>query len=73
MTKKMVKFTPNEVGALQGVAEGETVAEIAESWGVSRPVVYRALLRARRKLGARTPAHALALWLRMSIQTGYES
>ena len=66
MKHPTAKLTPNEVEILSSLAEGESVAEIAESWGRSKTVVYRQLESARQALGARTDAQAVALWLKES-------
>ncbi len=58
------RLTPNEVEILSRLAEGESVAEIAESWGRSKTVIYRQLESARRALGAKSDAHAVALFLK---------
>jgi DNA-binding CsgD family transcriptional regulator len=57
------RLTPNEVEILSRLAEGGSVAEIAESWGRSKTAVYRQLESARRALGAKSDAHAVALFL----------
>ncbi len=63
MKHLIAKLTPNEVEILSGLAEGDSVAEIAESWGRSKTVIYRQLETARRALGAKSDAHAVALFL----------
>jgi DNA-binding CsgD family transcriptional regulator len=47
---------------LAALAEGLSVPEIADDWGVSPTVVYRNVERARMKLGARTTPQACAIW-----------
>ncbi len=63
MKHPAAKLTPNEVEILSRLTEGEAVAEIAESWGRSKTVIYRQLETARRDLGAKSDAHAVALFL----------
>ena len=58
------RLTPNQVAALAALAEGLRVEEVAQDWGVSQTVIYRNIERAREKLGGRTTAHAVAIWVR---------
>jgi DNA-binding CsgD family transcriptional regulator len=48
---------------MERLAGGATVGEIAAAWGRSERSVYRALTDVKRRLGARTDMHAIALWL----------
>jgi DNA-binding NarL/FixJ family response regulator len=65
--KRQTKLSPNQKSALAALAEGLTVAEIADEWEVSQTVVYRNIEQAGRKLGAKTIPHAVALWLGMQV------
>ena len=62
------KLPPNQVDVLSRLAMGETVVEIAASWGVSRTVVYRNWDRARQTLNARNGLHAVVLWQELSLE-----
>lgn len=66
MTQPSVKLTPNENEVMARQAAGETVNDIAESWGVSKTVVYRARQQAQWKLDARTHLQAVARWVEAS-------
>ncbi len=66
MTQTSVKLTPNENEVMARQAAGETVNDVAESWGVSKTVVYRARQQAQRKLDARTHLQAVARWVEAS-------
>lgn len=66
MTQPSVKLTPNENEVMARQAAGETVNDVAESWGVSKTVVYRARQQAQRKLHARTHLQAVARWVEAS-------
>ncbi len=48
---------------MERLAGGATVGEIAVAWDRSERSVYRALTDVKRRLGARTDMHAIALWL----------
>ena len=62
--KRQVRLTPNEREILQRISEGDSIADIAEAWGRSKTVVYRQLEAAEKALKAKSPAHAVALWLK---------
>jgi DNA-binding CsgD family transcriptional regulator len=55
--------TPAEVLALKGIASGMTAEELAHANGISRHTAKDHMKSARRKLGARTAAHAVAIAL----------
>jgi DNA-binding CsgD family transcriptional regulator len=57
-------LTPGERHCLQGVAAGLRYHEVADVLGLSSETVRTNLERARRILGAKTMAHAVALALR---------
>ncbi len=63
-----IKLTPNQTAVLNALAEGLTVSEIAMNWGVTGTVVYRSIEGARSKLGARTIAQAVAIWVGMQAK-----
>ena len=56
---KKQKLSPNEVEALQRLAQGDTVADIADAWGKSPASVYQTVAQARNRLGARTTVQAV--------------
>lgn len=60
-------LTPSSIEAVERLATGERVHEIAGSWGVSLKTVHANLGRARRVLGARTNTHAVALYVRSQL------
>ena len=60
-------LTPRERDCLALVAEGLRAAELAHRLGVSEATVEFHLTNARRKLGARTRDHAVALALRAGV------
>jgi len=49
---------------MERLAAGETVREIAESWGRSVTVVYWELEKVRVELGAKTNVQAAVIWAR---------
>jgi len=61
--KALVKLSPNQTAVLTALAEGYSIKEIAEQWGVSDTVVYRNVEAARKKLGAKTTVQAVAIWV----------
>ena len=58
-----VRLPPSEQRILELLANGATVADISEEFGVSRQSVYGQLHHARRVLDARTICHAVAIWI----------
>ena len=60
-------LSPREVQCLSGVAEGLKNEEIAKSLKISGPTVALHLQNAKRKLGAITREHAVALALRKGL------
>ena len=69
----MNKLTPNEVEILNRLAGGETVSEVAATWGRTPSLVYRTFRRARRALGARTGLEAIARWARNPERKRYQA
>lgn len=61
--RKSNRLSPNQAAALAALAEGRAVKEVAIDWGVSETVVYRNIEAARKKLGALTTPHAVAIWV----------
>jgi len=51
------------VDLLERLSAGEKVPEVAHEWGVSLRAVYHRLVRLRKRFGARTDVHLIALWL----------
>jgi DNA-binding CsgD family transcriptional regulator len=65
---KPARLSPNETAVMDALADGLTVKEVAGDWDVSQTVVYRNIDRAKRKLGARTTFHAVAIWVAIPTQ-----
>lgn len=63
------ELSPAEVGCLQGIASGLTERETAEAFGWNKDSVHKMLERARRLLGAKTSAQAVAIALRAGLIT----
>jgi DNA-binding NarL/FixJ family response regulator len=61
--RKSNRLSPNQSAVLAALAEGFSVKEVAMDWGVSETVVYRNIEAARKKLGALTTPHAVAIWV----------
>lgn len=59
-----MSLTPRQNDVLRLLAEGLRDAEIAAELGVNVETVKTHLKKARRALGARNRAHAVALWLK---------
>ena len=64
MKSLTAKLTPNEVELLTRLADGESVKDLADSWGTSATMVYHTFEKARSALGARTRYEAIAIWVR---------
>ena len=62
-SKTEVGLSTSEAEVLRRLAGGETVEEIADSWGTSGRWVRYQLTRARDRLGAVTSEHAVALFV----------
>jgi two-component system, NarL family, response regulator YdfI len=61
------KLTTKEFIVLQLTANGQTLKEIAYSEGLHRNSITDRVQRIRKKLGAETLAHALAIAMRNGI------
>lgn len=57
------ELSGREVEVLQGVAAGLPDSEIGSRMGISASTVREHMARAKSALGARTRAHAIALWV----------
>lgn len=62
-----LELAPSEVRALALVAEGCDYREAAEVAGVEHETIKKQLQNARRRLGARNTAHAVALAFRSGV------
>ena len=62
-------LAPNEREVLDRLAAGDLVEKIADDWGVSPRSVYRHWESARRKLGATTKSHSIAIWCSLHPNT----
>lgn len=66
-TRPEARLTRRQRQALAAAAAGLSSAETAASWNTSVPIVKQQLASARRRLGARTTTHAVAI----AINCGY--
>ncbi len=66
---KLNGLTPNGADLLDRLSRGETVAEVAATWGVTPGLVYRTFRRVRLALGARTDLEAMVKWVRNGHQS----
>ena len=66
-------LTPNEADALERLARGELVREIAAAWHRTGTVVYRTLTTASQALGAQTYYEAVSIWTAMRSRRDTDS
>jgi LuxR family transcriptional regulator, quorum-sensing system regulator BjaR1 len=65
--RKLTKLTEREVECLKWVADGKSEWETGQILGISEHTVDRHMANARRKLGARTRAQAIATAMRLGL------
>lgn len=65
--RQTLELTDREHTILEGIATGETEAEIADDLGLAPDTVHKAQGKIREKLGARNAAHAVAIAAREGL------
>ena len=56
-----LKLTPKQMEILISLADGDTIAEVAKSMGITRRTVDAHLFQMRERLKAKTTTHLVAL------------